>query len=110
MTKPAHVRLDTLDDRRELHRLLGFLAPPQRLAFLEDCCRRATLPRGKQRPVVAPRTRQLAMLALRDSSADERLTLEIYFDLWQLEISYAFDLDAALVRLQALARDPRLAR
>lgn len=95
---------DNLDDRREVHRLLGRLSPARRVAFVESCCRRAVLPGSATRPGVARRTRDLAERARTDSGADERLTLDLYFDLWLLASQYDFDLGEAFRRLEARVR------
>lgn len=110
MSRPQILDYDTRDDRREVYRLLARLHPDARVAFVEGCCRRAALPGSATRPGVARRTRALARQACLDDSADERLTLELFFDLWNLSVSYAFDLDAALARLVAAARQPASVR
>lgn len=104
--KPQYALLDTLDDRREIHQLLAKLSPTRRIAFLRWACNQAVLPKSKIRPVVAQKTIDLAALAVRDSSADTRLTLDLYFDLWRLSIAYEFDLDSALTELVAWVRFP----
>lgn len=106
MTRPACLLLDSLDDRREIHRLLARLSPARRLAFLRDCCRRARLPGHRDFTGPSRKTVELAELARRDDSADRRLTLDVWFDLWHLATHYAFDLDDALARLVALCRRP----
>lgn len=102
--KPAHVYHDTKDDRAEAHRLLSLLHPRRRVAFLADCCKRATLPRSRVHPGPHRRTRELAELACRDSSADERLTLDLLFDLFTLSMTHQLDLTAALRRLEQWGR------
>lgn len=102
--KPAYLCLDTLDDRRQIHDLLGRLPPRQRIRFMRWCCAQATLPHSSAHPGVSRKTVRLAQQAERDSSADERLALDCYFDVWRLASHYDFDLNAALERLVELVR------
>lgn len=103
-SKPGHVVHDNLDDRREIFYLLGKLSPSERLAWLEWACRHATLGHSQVRPAVARKTRELAARARWDSAADSRLTLEIYFDLFMLDVSFRVDFEALLKRLEAAVR------
>lgn len=102
--RPGHVVHDNLDDRREVIRLLRRLPPRQRLGWLEWACRNAVLGRSQIHPVVAERTRRLAEEARWDSAADERLTLEIYWDLWHLDVSFRVDFEALLKGLERAVR------
>lgn len=102
--KPAYLALDTLDDRREIHRLLETLPPRRRVAFLRWCCARAVLPKSGTRPGVSKKTERLARQAGRDREADRRLSLDCYFDVWSLAAQYELDLAAVLERLVALVR------
>lgn len=95
---------DNLDDRREIHHLLARLSPSRRVAFVDECCRGAVLPGSAIRPGVARKTRDLAEVARRDSSADSRLTLNLFMDLWYLHLHYRWDFDASLSRLVELVR------
>lgn len=102
--KPQYLQTDNLDDRREIYYLLARLSPRRRIAFLRWACQTAVLPCSTVRPRVLQKTEDLARLAERDDSADERLTLEIFFDVWHLCLSYKFDLDNALARLVQIVR------
>lgn len=105
MTKPAYLQLDTLDDRKEIYTLLARLSPARRLAWLRWCCRRAVVPNSATHPGPARKTVELAELARRDSSADERLTLDVFFDFWNLTgLNYELDPQLALNRLVEMAR------
>lgn len=106
--KPGHVVHDNLDDRREVYHLLARLPPQQRLAFLDWACHQATLGKSQIRPIVAAKTRRLAEQARWDSSADTRLTLEIFFDLWMLDVNYRVDFEATLNSLEQHARHAQL--
>lgn len=104
--KTQYALLDTLDDRREIHQLLAKLPPMRRIEFVRWACNQSVLPHSQVRPYVQRKTVDLAELARWDSSADSRLTLDLYCDLWRLSIGYTFDLDAALDELVAWVRDP----
>lgn len=96
---------DDLDTRREMVNLIACLPPKVRLAWLVECCRRAHSPQYKEiRPQVKQETFDLAEQARWDSSADDRLTQEVFQDCVFLSTQYKFDLDAALKRLVPLAR------
>ena len=97
-------KYNTLDDRREITRLLETLPPSRRLAFLQHCCRIATLPNSPHRPFVLRETIDLTARARWDSQADAQLTTSIYFDLWMLATQYQFDLDRAVMELEAWGR------
>jgi hypothetical protein len=102
--KPAHICLDTLGDRREIHDLLTRLAPRARIAFMRWACQQATLPHSTRHPGVSRKTVRLAARAERDSSADRMLALDLYFDVWHLAMNYDFDLNAALEKLVEMVR------
>ena len=103
--KPSQVlALDTVDDRREVRTLLSRLPPWKRLAFMDWACAQSRLPHAVQRPRVTQHTRALAEQARTDSGADERLTLELYFDVWNLGSAFAVDFDRVVRRLERLAR------
>lgn len=103
-SKPGHVVHDNLDDRREIFCLLKRLPPTQRLSWLQWACRHAALGKSSVRPVVTSKTRRLAEQARWDNSADERLTLEIFWDLWHLDVSYRVDFETLLKRLEQAVR------
>lgn len=106
MNNPLY--LDTLDDRRELHRLLTRLSPARRLRFLEWCCAKAIVPHSEIHPGPSRTVRELAELARRDSSADERHALDVFLDIWVLSIQYELDLDDALAALVNFVRGREL--
>ncbi len=93
--------LNTLDDRRELDRLLARLPPRRRVAFLARCCGRAAVPHSATRPGVRHDTWARVPSAERDDEADRRLTTEVYFDLWCLAMQYGLDLRQAALDLEA---------
>lgn len=103
--KPAYLTMDNLDDRTEVYRLLSRLSPARRLAWLRWCCARAVLPNSATHPGPARKMVELADLARRDSSADQRLTLDIFYDFWSLTgLNYELDPDVALTKLVAMVR------
>ncbi len=104
VSRPGHVVHDNLDDRREVFRLLRRLPPRERVAWLDWACRQATLGRSAVRPFVNASTRRLAEQARHDTAADERLTLEIFFDLWHLDVSFRVDFEALLRGLEQATR------
>ena len=106
MSRAPCLHYDTLDDRREIHTLLARLPPVRRIAWLRWACRSAALPNSDVQPKVAAKTLALAERARWDSSADDRLTLEAYMDVWYLSFAYAFDLDRALAKLVEMVRQP----
>lgn len=102
MVPDTSVRLlDTLDDRREIHTLLGRLSPRERVAFLGWCCERA---KGKCRPKPSRKMDPRIRDAMRDDGADERLTLEMYYDFWVLVHQYEVDSVAAAKELERRCR------
>lgn len=108
--KPASDRqwiaLDTKDDRREIYHLLDRLPPKKRLAFVRWCCRRAFHSHGYSptKPGVLQKTIELAELARWDSSASDRLSYDLFFDIVNLNRQWFLDLDAALKRLVEMVR------
>jgi hypothetical protein len=103
MTAP-YVQYDTLSDRRDIYRLLDRLPPEQRLAWMSWVCSQAKMPHSMTQPRVQAKTRALARQARWDSSASAQLTLELYFDVWQLAVNFELDFEAALRQLEEMAR------
>jgi len=97
--------VDSLDTRKEVWNLLKRLSPKRRIDFLSWCCQRAKLKKGRSRPFVARRTRELAALARWDSGADERLHHEVWGDLWQLVQFCGVDPAAACEQLARMVRE-----
>ncbi len=79
---------DNLDDRREIHQLLGRLSPAKRLRWLAWCCRQSK--HGATHPEVQP--------------GHQGGQLETYFDFWALVVQYELDADRALGRLVEMVR------
>jgi hypothetical protein len=104
--KPIAVVYDNLDDRRELYCLFARLSPRHRIAFLEWCCRQSVLPNSETRPGVSAAMKERAKLAQRDSSADEKLTIECLLDLYNLSIQWELDLAHACRALELVVRRP----
>lgn len=97
--KPQFLIYDTLDDRREIYRLLHRLSPQKRIAFLNWCCKQATLGKHQSYIQVSRKSHQMAEQARKCDRADEALTADLYNDLWHLASHYQFDLDKALEEL-----------
>lgn len=106
MSDPV-IQHDTLDDRREVYRQLKALPPARRLGFLRWCAARARLPRTNAAAHVSRATHERARQARWDTAADEKLTIEIFFDLFTLACQYEFDLGGALRELERRARGGR---
>lgn len=102
--KHGNLALDNTDDRNELHRLLERLPPRQRVQFLAWACRQATLTGSDTRPGVQARMWRWAEEAKWDDTVDRKLSLEVYFDLWSLAMSYEFDLGLAVAKLAEVVR------
>ena len=101
--KSQLLTLDTKDDRRELHGLLGKLPPRERLRFLEWCC--GSAPKGSKLPVPAVwKMRATAEEAMRCDRADLRLTNEIFCDLLSLFGQWQLDAVKTAVELERLVR------
>lgn len=101
--KPAYLPFDNLDDRREIRCLLARLHPLKRLAFMKWFCKQASLGWDLV-PQVRRDTEELAKRAVNDSGADERLTRELYGDLWHVSANYEVSLDVAFRKLVEVAR------
>jgi hypothetical protein len=108
--KPIAVVYDNLDDRRELYCLFARLSPAQRIAFLDWCCRQSAVPNSACRPGVSAAMRERAKLAQRDSSADEKLTIECLLDVYNLSIQYTLDLAYVARALEYVVRRPSVLR
>ncbi len=81
------IDIDTLDDRREIYRLLDSLLPESRLACLRHFCRKVesmgVRPQAAMGHAVA--------YARRSDEADSRLTREVYNDFALLITQYQLD-------------------
>jgi hypothetical protein len=106
--KPAILAVDNLDDRREIVHLLDRLHPRKRIAFMRWCCRQAILPHGVgAHPQVNRKTLEFAEVACRDEEAAKRLTMDLFSDLYMLDVHYRFSLGAALAKLVEVAKKER---
>lgn len=106
LCKPRWVELDDKDSRQEIRRLLEYLPPWRRLAFLKWCCQQSVIRHGPEpaRPYVRRKTLELAELARTDDSADEGLLYDVFFDLIELSNQFSLDLDLALARLVSIVK------
>lgn len=107
MSRAPCFAFDTRDDRKEMHQLLCKLSPAKRLAFLAWCCTKAAVPNSVIRPCVGRAMPERAALAMKDDSADEKLSLEIYLDVWNLSLQYQLDLVEATAELVRRVRRVR---
>lgn len=99
---------DTLDSRRELHRLLSKLPPRDRIKFLEFCC--ASVPQNEKGHLPVPRVgkmRATVEMAYKCDRASDVLTNEIYCDLLVLATQYKLDLLKTAKALEQLVRQRR---
>jgi len=105
MARHQLITVDNRDDRTEFVNLIARLPPRVRLAWLLDCCKRAHSPNYQEiRPQVQQDTYDLVEKARWDSSADERLTQDVFQSTLYLSAQFKFDLAAALSRLVVLAK------
>jgi hypothetical protein len=106
VSKPTAIVYDNVMDRKEVWHLLHRLHPQRRVEWLAWCCKTVTLPGSRLHP--EPSLRRMGerlRMALRDDRADEVITNEIYFDVFQLAHSYSLDLDKATARLVEVVRE-----
>jgi hypothetical protein len=102
------LRLDNLDDRREVHRLLQLLHPRAAVRWLDRQCRKARHPHGETRPGPSRRMGpRVAEAVRRGGEWQYRLATEIYFDFWILASQYGIDMDAATRELEEMTRRQR---
>lgn len=99
--------VDNRDDRTVLHRLLSKLPPRKRVHFLDWACSKAILPGSRIHPKAAPSSWALANLAMRDDSADERLTMDVFLSLVHLGIDYSVIFNELLLQLEDVVRKQR---
>lgn len=104
MSKPAYLVWDNLSNRKETLFLFARLPPYARIAFMEACCANACVGHTDIRPGVLQETYDRAAVAMRDDSADEKLTLELWGDLAALCVQYNLDIDKMLEPLTQMAR------
>lgn len=103
--KPAYLKFDNIDDKREICTLLRRLSPARRITFFRWCCMRSRLSSNTQDVSrVAKSTIELAEKARWDSSADEMLTQEIYRDIFYLSVQHLFDIEHAVKMLEKMVR------
>ena len=103
--KPSILTFDTLDDRRELHTLLGNLCPENRVLFLARCCLRT--PGTTIRPNMRTMGVRLAA-ASTDPQADMELTNEVYADLLILSSQWGLPLFPTACDLEDIVRRPQM--
>ena len=102
--KSSILAFDTLDDRRELFRLLGKLAPRERVRFVGWCCGQIGSP---TRPTPSLRNWPTVKAAERgEAGADDRLTTTLYTDVLVLSSQWGLDLTRAAVELERWVRRP----
>lgn len=106
--KSQLLQFDTRDDRREVCALLAKLSPAERIAWLRWCCKQATLG-GKRgmHPKIQRKTLELADQARHSDDADQRLTLDLYFDLWALSAQWKFQVASAVTELERRVRQKK---
>lgn len=102
--KPEYLIHDNLMDRREIFYLLEKLSPYNRLKFLDRCCHKARIPNSPIRPGISRAMQSRLPLAMKDDSASEKLSIEVFMDIWSLAIQYELNMDEALRDLEDLVR------
>jgi hypothetical protein len=100
-----NLNFDNKDDCTELHRLLERLSPRDRVRFMVECCKRATVPNAQYNPGVPPETYRQARLVEQGKASDRKFALECYFDLWTLCMNYKFDMREAATILQDMIKN-----
>lgn len=108
--KPTWHDIDTLDDRRELHHLLGKLSPRDRVLFLAECCRRVPQAKGRLPVPVVTHLQTTLDQAYRCDRADQRVTNEVMGDLLMLMNQWGLDAIATAILLTEWVRKPDLRR
>lgn len=103
--KPTVLVIDTLDDRRELWRLLHRLPPSRRIDFLAWCCSQVSGPNGNG-PTPGAGLLATATAARRDDGADRRLTNEIYMDVMVLGHQWSLDMQTTVRRAEEAVKRP----
>lgn len=102
------LRYDTLDDRREVHRMLQLLHPRKVIAWLDAQCRKVTNGAHGKRPAPARSMEpKVAEAERRGGDWHYRLATEVYFDWWMMATQYSIDMDAGARELEALTRRQR---
>ena len=103
--KPPLVVYDNRDDRKEVVTLLARLSPAMRVFWLSWCCRQVNgNGHSALKQQVSMDTIKLMEQARWDSSCDQRLTQECWTDVWYLAAQHGLDMEAALLRLVAVAK------
>lgn len=98
------IQYDTLDDRREIHRMLQLLHPQKMIAWLDCQCRKVETKSGA-RPTPSPKMASRVREAIiRGGDAQYRLATEVYFDLWAMSVQYGLDLTQATKELEMAVR------
>jgi hypothetical protein len=98
------LQLDNLDSRREFSRLLDYLPPLQRVAYLHWVCQQTLLPGSNIHPAVSPSTWIMAERARHDDERSDRLTLDVVIDVFHMCGNYHIDLDKCLAHLERLVK------
>jgi hypothetical protein len=106
MSRPQVFQYDTLDDRREIHRLLQLLHPQKAVEWLNRQCTKCKGPHGtgpKAARKMGPRVEEAIR---RGGDSHYRLATEIFFDFWVLAMQWGIDMDAAAKELEEMTRRP----
>ncbi len=94
---------DTLDDRREIHRLLQLVDPRIGVLWLKrqcDKCQHGTTKPGPSRRMAE----RVAEAVRRGGEWHFRLATEIYLDAWALAGQYQIDMGQAAKELEEMAK------
>jgi hypothetical protein len=102
--KPLLLACETLDDRREIHRMLHRLPPVERVRFLDRVAKRIRVPNSEGLGASWFRMNATIKEAYRCDRADLRLTNEVYADCVGLAVQWDVDLLAVAVELEQLVR------
>lgn len=97
-------QFDNKMDRRECLNILDRLPPIKRMKWLEWCCKRSSVGGTKIKPEIRKDMWERMQVANVDDIASEKLSIEIFFDVWSLALQYGMDLHEAFVKLEEIAR------
>ena len=101
------MQFDTKGDRGDMLDMLDRLPPRKRMAWLKWCCENSRIPRTTIPMAVRSDTWQRAQHAQTDDSASEKLSVEVFQDVWNLALQYELDMPAALEKLYLLVKKHR---
>lgn len=104
MSRPQIFHYDTLDDRREIHRLLQLLHPHRCIAWLDRQCQRCVGPHGTRPSPSKKMAERVKDAVIFGGDRHYKLATEIYFDFWMLAVQNGLDMDLATKDLEEMVK------